>query len=401
MEYERIMRGNKSMFDNIILAKKIKNYRLAKGLTQKELADKLYLRAQSVSKWERAIAVPDVEKIYEMSRIFDVSMSDFFDETDNDKIWMIGVDGGGTKTEFILFNSEGSIAKKLVLEGMNPNTCGLDKCLSVLRRGIDEMLRIRPNVKGCFVGAAGLGTGNNAALVRDALSVSYSNIKFKCVSDMYNGIVFAKGDDKYICSICGTGGVVFVYEKGEITRLGGYGAYLDKAGSGYDMGRSAILTALEERDGIGEKSLITEMVEKILGGEVFEKIPEIYKKDPSYMASFAPIVFDAYKDGDAVAERIIDENADRVAFLINKACEIYSPVNQTVILNGSLYFNQAFLEAVEKRLKYNLKVFLSDYPPVYGACIMCCRLCNTDETKIAENFRSEYSKTGMGENRDA
>lgn len=50
------------MFDNVILAKKIKSFRLAKGLTQKELAAKLYLRAQSVSKWERALAVPDVEK---------------------------------------------------------------------------------------------------------------------------------------------------------------------------------------------------------------------------------------------------------------------------------------------------------------------------------------------------
>ena len=30
------------MFDNVILAKKIKSFRLAKGLTQKELAEKLY-----------------------------------------------------------------------------------------------------------------------------------------------------------------------------------------------------------------------------------------------------------------------------------------------------------------------------------------------------------------------
>ncbi|MBO4429000.1 MAG: XRE family transcriptional regulator [Clostridia bacterium] len=389
------------MFDNVILAKKIKSFRLAKGLTQKELAAKLYLRAQSVSKWERALAVPDVEKIYEMSRIFEVSISDILGEIDDDKIWMIGVDGGATKTEIVLFDSNGTIAKKLILEGTNPNVCGMERCLSVLRSGIDEMLRVRPNVKGCFIGAAGLGTGDNAALVKDALSGNYSNLKIKCVSDMYNGTVFAKGDGRYICSICGTGGVVFVYEKGEITRLGGYGVFFDKAGSGYDVGREAFLTALEERDGIGEKSIITEMVEAKAGGRIFEKIPEIYSKEPSYVASFAPIVFEAYEKGDAVAERIITENADRLAFLINRAHEIYAPVEKTLILSGSLYRNRVFLEAVKKRLKYDFDVFLSDYPPVYGACVMCCRLCGADETKIAENFRAEYAKTNTEDEKNA
>ena len=97
------------MFDNVILAKKIKSFRLAKGLTQKELAAKLYLRAQSVSKWERALAVPDVEKIYEMSRIFEVSISDILGEIDDDKIWMIGVDGGATKTEIVLFETRHNV----------------------------------------------------------------------------------------------------------------------------------------------------------------------------------------------------------------------------------------------------------------------------------------------------
>ena len=41
-----------------------------------------------------------------------------------------------------------------------------------------------------------------------------------------------------------------------------------------EMAWPPFLTALEERDGIGEKSIITEMVESKAGGRIFEKIPE-------------------------------------------------------------------------------------------------------------------------------
>ncbi len=53
--------------DNIILERK-KN-----GWSQEELADKLNVTRQAVSKWEGAQTTPDLQRILEMSRLFGVT----------------------------------------------------------------------------------------------------------------------------------------------------------------------------------------------------------------------------------------------------------------------------------------------------------------------------------------
>ena len=57
----------------MILADKIIENRKKNGWSQEELADKLGVSRQSVSKWEGAQAVPDMKKIVQMSEIFGVS----------------------------------------------------------------------------------------------------------------------------------------------------------------------------------------------------------------------------------------------------------------------------------------------------------------------------------------
>ena len=57
----------------MILADKIINERKKLGWSQEELADKLGVSRQSVSKWESAQSVPDLQRILEMSKVFGVS----------------------------------------------------------------------------------------------------------------------------------------------------------------------------------------------------------------------------------------------------------------------------------------------------------------------------------------
>lgn len=52
----------------------IKELRLEKGLTQKELADKLYITSMAVSKWERGLSCPDISLLDDLSKILDVSI---------------------------------------------------------------------------------------------------------------------------------------------------------------------------------------------------------------------------------------------------------------------------------------------------------------------------------------
>lgn len=58
----------------MILADKIIHLRKKNGWTQEELADKLNVSRQAVSKWEGAQSIPDMEKILQMSRLFEVSV---------------------------------------------------------------------------------------------------------------------------------------------------------------------------------------------------------------------------------------------------------------------------------------------------------------------------------------
>lgn len=44
------------------------------GFSQDQLAEMLYVTRQSVSKWESGDAVPDLEKIVKMAKIFNVSL---------------------------------------------------------------------------------------------------------------------------------------------------------------------------------------------------------------------------------------------------------------------------------------------------------------------------------------
>lgn len=63
------------------LGKKIKDLRLKAGLTQEQLAAKLSVAPQSVSKWENAAAMPDITTLPLLAEIFGVSIDELFDLT--------------------------------------------------------------------------------------------------------------------------------------------------------------------------------------------------------------------------------------------------------------------------------------------------------------------------------
>ncbi|MBQ2224166.1 MAG: helix-turn-helix transcriptional regulator, partial [Oscillospiraceae bacterium] len=63
------------------LGKKIKQFRFKAGLTQEQLAEKMGVAPQSVSKWENAVAMPDISLLPKLAEVFGVSIDDLFDLT--------------------------------------------------------------------------------------------------------------------------------------------------------------------------------------------------------------------------------------------------------------------------------------------------------------------------------
>lgn len=56
------------------LAQQIRVLRTSKNLSQDELAEKLYISRQAVSKWENGEATPDIDKLVQLAEIFGVSL---------------------------------------------------------------------------------------------------------------------------------------------------------------------------------------------------------------------------------------------------------------------------------------------------------------------------------------
>ena len=61
------------MVTDMILAEKIITLRKRMNWSQEELAEKLNISRQSVSKWEVGATIPDLDKILKMSELFGVS----------------------------------------------------------------------------------------------------------------------------------------------------------------------------------------------------------------------------------------------------------------------------------------------------------------------------------------
>lgn len=81
----------------MILADKIVRLRKKQGLSQEELAEKLGVSRQAISKWESAHTVPDLEKILQLSYIFGVSTDYLLKDELNDEDSVEDLRGTGTK----------------------------------------------------------------------------------------------------------------------------------------------------------------------------------------------------------------------------------------------------------------------------------------------------------------
>lgn len=75
----------------MILAEKISILRKQNGWSQEELAEKLGISRQSVSKWELGAAIPDIDKIINMSKLFSVS-TDYLLKDELEEIAFSGTD---------------------------------------------------------------------------------------------------------------------------------------------------------------------------------------------------------------------------------------------------------------------------------------------------------------------
>ena len=68
-----------------MFSENLKTLRKQKGFTQEELASRLHVVRQTVSKWEKGLSVPDADTLIRLSEILDVSVSQLLGERIDDE----------------------------------------------------------------------------------------------------------------------------------------------------------------------------------------------------------------------------------------------------------------------------------------------------------------------------
>ncbi len=371
------------MADLTQIGKNIRAYRMREGLTQRALADNVLVSFQAISAWERGLSVPDLENAVRIANYFGVSVDALFAETDQSLL--VGIDGGGTKTEFVLFDKLGNVRNVLRSEGSNPNDSSIDHSVDVLTAGIEQLLRGK-TAEAIFAGIGGVSLEKYQVAIKECLGERFHAL-IGADTDAANVLSMGADPDNSLAVICGTGSCVFVRKGTRRYRLGGWGYLLDQAGSAYDVGKDGLRCALAAEDGLESPGLLSEMISKALGGNIFSNINTIYKNGRPFIADLALVVVEAAHAGDGDAIGILRQNARRLAQLLKTAVERYDAPRQAVAA-GSFLKDDIFREMVQEMS--GVELLMLELPPVYGACVETMRLA---KLPIPEDFLSNFTES--------
>ena len=285
----------------------------------------------------------------------------------------LGIDGGATKTKFMIADKTGKIINEITLGSSNPIDIGYEKCVSVLGEGIERVCNGIPYSEiSIFAGISGGISGDSQRKINDFLS-GFGFHAFSNGSDAENIIAAGlKGRDG-VAVIMGTGSCAFVSKDGKIHRIGGLGYLFDFAGSGYDIGAHGIAAALRSEDGTGEHTSIRDgILRRTKKKSVLESLGDFYSQGKAEIASYAPIVLEAYDGGDAVAKSILKDNMQHTAMLIHAAGKYFNDSVQVSFVGGLTKrfdilkpFIEEGLNQYKDKKTYEFSILREDV--VYGA----------------------------------
>ena len=377
------------MYSAALLGARLKMYRKRRSFTQRDIAERLFVTEQVVSKWETGRCYPDVQKLCALAEVLGVSLDSLLENNDesNGGRLFIGIDGGGTKTDFCLFNESGEVLMQHRLGGTNPNIYGMDTAVSVLKTGIDLMLTLAVKVEGLFAGISGCGLDKNNKAVFSRLSKLYPDIKIEISGDIINTIYSTPYSENCIAAIAGTGSVIYIKNGRELRRIGGWGYLYDRNYNGYYLGSETVRAVLAAEDGIGEKTLLSPMLAEKLGGKATDNINTLFVKTKDEIAAFAPLLFEAYDKGDSVAKRIVAEAAVLFSDMLRGA--INSTDARTVIISGGLTARKDILLENLKDIKDVTYIF-PEMPSIYGACKYCVQRFGKPNKDFNDIFARSY-----------
>ncbi|MEY2727124.1 MAG: Glucosamine kinase GspK [Planctomycetota bacterium] len=265
---------------------------------------------------------------------------------------ILGVDGGGTKTDCRLAISEGSELRGLgrgLAGPSNLRALGPERALGHLEQAVAAAFA-DAGIDRCAVSAACLGmagadrTSEQMQILEWAGAARLSE-QLRIVNDAVPLLSVESGDGTGIALIAGTGSLAWGRNHdGRTARAGGWGYLLGDEGSAYAIGAAALRTVLMEADGRGMKTGLSEQVyahlqtaapagiiERVYGAVVPRQV----------IAGLAPVVFGAAAQGDVAATEILQNAALELAAMTTAvATNLQLPAPFRIALTGAVLLNQ-------------------------------------------------------------
>lgn len=298
--------------------------------------------------------------------------------------YIIGIDGGGTKTHCLLTKLDGSIIHEcfggpsnFLVQGVEPVCTAL---WDLIQSCVNEKNIPLSEIEFILLGTTGAGRRSDAEqLERGFLNyLKNKNIDFKnfrVESDARIALEGAFSGKPGSILIAGTGSIMFGKDaKGNIHRVGGFGRFLGDEGSGYMIGRKGLVAVSKQFDGRGEHTLISELLRekfKIDSPEVL--ITEIYKNNFD-IASAAPIVIEAAEQNDKLALQIVDDETDELLLHISTMQKkLNVEILLTAFIGGIITHKNIYSDTLRKKINEqmpNVLVKDAENSPAMGAVLM-------------------------------
>ena len=290
--------------------------------------------------------------------------------------YLIGIDGGGSKTDFLLCDKQLNEKARRFAGRSNPNDIGIDAVAELIKENVLALLSENgvsaSEISAAFAGIAGASNDDNVVRLTAALKSVLPNAKAEAFHDGINVLYGAFPYEDGVSIICGTGSSCFIKKGEEIIRIGGYGSF-DLSGNGYEIGRAGLAHALKTIDGRAEFGIMDELIAERVGNDFLVALDKMLIMTKNELASFAPTVFEAASRGDDAALAIIDEKMDYIAELINRA-GVYFKNDYKVALAGGIMKSEIAVSLLSTKLNSRARLIKSEIAPVFGAAARALQL---------------------------
>jgi len=281
---------------------------------------------------------------------------------------ILGVEGGGTKTAWVLVQRQGEewcVLEQGRLPPSNLRLTSPDRLREIFRefpRSVDRA--------GIFL--AGCVTDQDRQALAALCRETWPDAKILTGSDRDSGLAAGLGHSDGIVVNAGSGSSVTGRRDTRLEKAGGWGHILGDAGGAYFLVVQALRLILREYDlHRGEMQFTAKVLQALSLNNLDELVRWAQTADKMEIALLAPVVFEAAAKGDQHVMDILEEGARVLTeYTEAVATRLHLLAPKVMLIGGLFQRDSIYAHAFRRRLKKNLpdaRVATSERAPEMGA----------------------------------